>query len=290
MGHRRQFLAMVVPLACFAAWGVSRVGLARVQDDPGRGEQVAEARADLGPKTWTTAVEPKPLSPSVRKALDWLVEHQLPGGGWGEGDVSVPVRGPGQNDTANVADTCIASLALVRSGSTPREGPYRGEIFKGVDYVYNQVAQSDAESLAVTSVRGTRDQMKLGPNIDTYLASILLSEVKGRMPDEASEKAVDFALHKVIGKIERHQVQFGPAEGQGWAPVLGQAMSGKGINRHARPGCGSPMSCWPGRRTPHGRPTTVRAGRSPRTACGRRTRRRAGSWWRSGHDGRSRDG
>ena len=35
-------------------------------------------------------------------------------------------------DTPNVADTCIAVLALVRSGSTPREGLYRDAIVKGV--------------------------------------------------------------------------------------------------------------------------------------------------------------
>ncbi len=78
--------------------------------------------------------------------------------------------------------------------------------------------------------------MKLGPNIDTFLASMLLAEVKGRMPDETSEKAVDLALHKVIGKIERHQKQDGAFDGHGWAPVLAQAMSGKGINRARQAG------------------------------------------------------
>ena len=32
----------------------------------------------------------------------------------------------------NVADTCIAALALIRSGSTPREGPYKDAIAKAV--------------------------------------------------------------------------------------------------------------------------------------------------------------
>jgi hypothetical protein len=65
---------------------------------------------------------------------------------------------------------------------------------------------------------------------------MLLAEVKGRMADEASEKAVDLALHKVIGKIERHQKQDGAFDGHGWAPVLAQAMSGKGINRARQAG------------------------------------------------------
>jgi hypothetical protein len=85
-------------------------------------------------------------------------------------------------------------------------------------------------------VQGTRVQQKLGPNIDTFLASILLAEVKGRMPDEASETAADLALHKVLGKIERHQKQDGTFDGQGWAPILAQAMCGKGINRARQAG------------------------------------------------------
>jgi hypothetical protein len=244
MRHRRHFLALVVPVVCLAAWGISRVGLARVDDDPVRKEKATDARTEppvgRGAKTWTTAVEPKPLSANVKKGLDWLVEHELPGGGWGEGEESAQMRGGGERasfrDTPNVADTCIAVLALIRSGSTPREGPYRVAIEKGVGYVRSQVEQSDSESLAVTSVRGTRVQMKLGPNIDTFLASMLLAELKGRMPDEASEKAVDLALHKVIGKIERHQKQNGAFEGHGWAPILAQAMSGKGINRARQAG------------------------------------------------------
>ena len=139
-------------------------------------------------------------------------------------------------DVPNVADTCIAVLALIRSGSTPREGLYRDAIVKGVRYVRLQVEESDSQSIAVTGVRGTRVQQKLGPNIDTFLASIVLAEIKGRMPDEASEKAADLALHKVLGKIERHQKQDGSFDGQGWAPILAQAMCGKGINRAKQAG------------------------------------------------------
>ena len=40
----------------------------------------------------------------------------------------------------------------------------------------------------------------------------------------------------MIGKIERHQKQDGSFEGQGWAPVLAQAMCGKGINRARQAG------------------------------------------------------
>ena len=208
---------------------------------PGEKARVREGKTGpgvgAGSKTWTTAVEPKPLSQNANKGLAWLVEHQLPGGGWGQGEESAQMRGDGSlMDTPNVADTCIAVLALIRSGSTPREGLYRDAIMKGVRYVRLQVDESDSQSIAVTRVQGTRVQQKLGPNIDTFLASLLLAEVKGRLPDEASEKAADLALHKILGKIERHQKQDGAFDGQGWAPILAQAMCGKGINRARQAG------------------------------------------------------
>src|SRR5689334_19291342 len=142
MRRRLHFLVLIVPLACLVAWWGSRLDPARAADEPGRPQQTsdgkAESRGDRGSKTWTTAVEPKPLSRSVKKGLDWLVEHQLSSGGWGEGEESPHMRGSGRNeslrDTPNVADTCIATLALIRSGSTPLRGPHKDAIAKGVRY------------------------------------------------------------------------------------------------------------------------------------------------------------
>jgi len=139
-------------------------------------------------------------------------------------------NGISDDHVGQFADRFANSLFVVdnfRSGKN-------GGNFQG--YVRLQVEESDSQSIAVTRVQGTRVQQKLGPNIDTFLASMLLAEVKGRMPDVASEKATDFALHKVLGKIERHQKQDGTFDGQGWAPILAQAMCGKGINRARQAG------------------------------------------------------
>ncbi len=241
MKRQLRVLVLVASLAFLVPLGVSRIKPVRGADEPGRQDHNPDGKKPAGvgqgSKTWTTAIEPKPLGRNVKKGLDWLVEHQLPGGGWGQGEESAQMRGnESLRDTPNVADTCIAVLALIRSGSTPREGLYRDAIVKGVRYVQRQVDESDSQSIAVTRVQGTRVQQKLGPNIDTFLASIMLAEVKGRMPDDATEKAADLALHKVLGKIERHQKQDGKFDGQGWAPILAQAMCGKGINRARQAG------------------------------------------------------
>ena len=198
-----------------------------------------DAKAD--PRAWKTAIaEPKAVSPNGKKGLDWLIRHQREDGGWAQGEESEAMRGGGNpqgGDQSNVADTCIAALALIRSGSTPTEGPYKDAIARAVRFVEGKVEKSPSasESLSVTDVNGTRVQMKLGPNIDTFLASMLLSEAKGHMA-AADQKGVDAALQKVIAKIEAHQKADGSFEGGGWAPVLAQAMSGKGINRARQAG------------------------------------------------------
>jgi hypothetical protein len=193
------------------------------------------APPDGAPRTssWTTAVPPKPLSPSVNRGLAWLVEHQLPGGGWSQGEESPNMRG-GESfrDKPDVADTCIAALALVRAGNTPSEGPYKDALARAVRFVRGEIEASDAKSLSVTSIQGTRVQIKLGPNIDTFLASLLLAEVKGRMNGGPENAAVDVALNKVLDKIKQHQKADGSWDNQrGWAPILAESIGGKGLNR-----------------------------------------------------------
>jgi Prenyltransferase and squalene oxidase repeat len=215
-----RILAVAVPVLLFLlGWGLDR--------------ESAVATAEEAPPAWTTAVTPKPLGAPVKKGLAWLVEHQLSSGGWGQGEESAQMRGgEAFHDKADVADTCIAALALVRSGSTPREGPYKDAVARAVGFVRAQVESAAANSLSVTNIQGTRVQTKLGPNIDTFLASLLLAEVKGRMPDDPGNTVVDVALNKVLDKIKKHQKADGTWDNQhGWAPILAEAIGGKGLNR-----------------------------------------------------------
>ena len=189
-------------------------------------------------KCWVTAVQPKPLSQNVRRGLEWLVQHQHANGGWGQGEESQNM-GQGMAPLAakpNVADTCTATLALIRSGSTPSEGSYAQSIHRGLDFIFSQIEAADEESLSITSVNGTRVQGKLGPHIDTFMASIVLAEVKGHMPDEAGEKRLFAALDKVLNKIEINQKDDGTWGNQGWAPILAQSMAAKGLRRAGQAG------------------------------------------------------
>lgn len=205
---------------------------------------VAKPRTEVakpaeGPdKAWAPAVQPKPLTDNVKKGLKWLIDHQLPNGAWGQGEES-QAMGNGMEslkDKGNVADTCMGTLALIRSGSTPSSGPYAKAIKAGLDWVMGQIEKSDRDSLSVTSVQGTRVQSKIGPYVDTFMSSITLSEAKGKMGDAAANERLGAALEKVLHKVEKNQRDNGTWEGQAWAPVLSQALGAKGLNRAAQAG------------------------------------------------------
>ena len=179
---------------------------------------------------WVTAVDPKPLSENVRRGLTWLVGHQHDNGGWAQGEESRTMGG-NLSGKPNVGDSSSATLALIRSGSTPSDGPYADAIFKGLGYIMTKIEASDADSISITDVNRTRLQAKLGPNIDTFLASLALTEAVGHMPDQESENRLAAALNKVLHKIQKNQQPNGLWGGGGWAPALADAMAAKGLNR-----------------------------------------------------------
>jgi hypothetical protein len=187
---------------------------------------------------WASAVEPKPLSDNVKKGLSWLAKTQHQDGGWSQGEESAGMGNAmqGVKDKSNVADTCAAALALLRASNTPTKGEYAKNVKAAVEYVCAQIEESDEKSLWVTSIRNTRLQAKLGPYIDTFMASLLLAEVKGEMNGSDDEKRVEAALAKVLNKIEKNQKTDGTWDNQGWAPVLSQSMASKAINRAAQNG------------------------------------------------------
>ena len=144
--------------------------------------------------------------------------------------------GGGLSGKPNVGDSSSATLALIRSGSTPSDGPYAGAIFKGLGYIMTKIEASDTLSISITDVNGTRLQAKLGPNIDTFLASLVLTEAVGHMPDQDSENRLAAALNKVLHKIQENQQTNGLWGGGGWAPALADAMAAKGLNRARQAG------------------------------------------------------
>jgi len=206
----------------------------------GKADAKPAAKSEEETKTtkWAPAVKPKPLSGNVKRGLEWLVKTQLENGAWAQGEESRNMGSSQKHlkDIGNVADTCVATLALIRAGSTPSSGPHASNILNGLDFICSEVKKSDEKSLYITSIRGTRVQTKLGTYIDTFLAAMLLAEVRNQMPDDAWKERVFAALDKTMDKIEKNQKSNGTWDNRGWAPTLAQSMASKAINRVAQSG------------------------------------------------------
>ena len=105
---------------------------------------------------------PKPLSDAVNKGFTYLINQQHAGGGWCQGGgwrmgtQGGRVEGPNVEDPPDVANTCVAALALLRAGHTPRDGEYCTQFRRGLDFIVTSVERSDTESLYVTDLRGTQ--------------------------------------------------------------------------------------------------------------------------------------
>jgi prenyltransferase/squalene oxidase-like repeat protein len=218
-----------------------------------RADEVPSPAQTATPGTPTTSkteearkpVKPKELSDSVKKGLAYLISQQHETGGFGQGGgwrVNVEgqsgrVEGTDVKDPPDVGNTCIAALALIRAGNTPKDGQYAKQVAKAIDFIEQHVEAADKESLYVTPVRDTQLQSKIGKYVDTFLTALVLSELKGQMPDKKSEDRLFAALNKTIGKIESNQQADGTFVGNvGWASVLSQGICSKALNRASQKG------------------------------------------------------
>jgi hypothetical protein len=173
------------------------------------------------------------VSLAVRKGVEWLVSVQGADGGWGQdgGETSYVRAGENLETSGNdVANTAVATQALLRLGHTPTAGKYREAARRGVDFILRQIEASPPEGLAITSITGTQIQRKLGPYIDTFLTSMLLAEIDGEMGDAKSNQRVRLALEKCVRKIEQNQQHDGSWNiSGGWAPILGTSMASRSL-------------------------------------------------------------
>lgn len=173
-------------------------------------------------------VNPNASVVAVDRGAQWLASVQGADGGWGQdGGNAEFVRTTGRLESGgnDVANTAVAALALLRAGSE-----YRKNVERAVVFVLERVEASPTMGLAVTDIQGTQIQRKLGPYIDTFVSSMLLTEVDGRMSTRALNRRVRGALEKVVRKIGQNQKEDGSwnIEG-GWAPVLGTSMASRSL-------------------------------------------------------------
>ncbi len=237
--RRLSFLngAMRTGVLLIGSWTIANVIAAEPTDPatPKNNEVLAAKPGHDRPK-------PKPIADYTTKGLAYLVSQQQSNGGFGQGGgwrsaSQGRVEGTNVEDPADVGNTAIAALAMLRSGSTPKTGEYAKQLTKAIEFIAGKIEKVEADSPYVTDVLGTQLQSKIGQYVDTFVAALLLSEVKGKMPDAASEQRTAAALAKTMAKIEKHQKADGTFAGNaGWASVLSQALCSKAINRAAQNG------------------------------------------------------
>ena len=180
-------------------------------------------RATPIPKT-----APAPVSTAVDKGARWLASVQGADGGWGQDGGAASSARPGERLESNgndVANTAVAALALLQAGRQ-----YEPQVERALVFVLQRIEASPADGLAITDRQGTQIQRKLGPYIDTFLSSMLMSQIDGRASTPALNARVRRALQKTVAKIEKHQQSDGSWNiAGGWAPVLGTSMASRSL-------------------------------------------------------------
>lgn len=235
----------VCGLLAFATFTVPLLTARSYAESPRK--SIEKARA-LG-RTQTPEPEQKPAQRShedaLAKGLDWLLAQQHTDGGWGQGggwrqgsQGGGRVEGAQIVDPSDLGNTCVSVMAVMRALPTlPDATKAREAMARGVDFICAQVEKADADSLYVTSVRDTQLQVKIGSYVDTFLTGWALSELKGKLADDAADTRRAAALQKVVGKIERNQADDGSFAGnKGWAAVISQGLASKALNGAARSG------------------------------------------------------
>ena len=216
------FVSLVL-LGCAAIWAQN------AGNRVGNREKSASTQQKTGAAK--TSVPPDPtIAAAVAKGARWLASVQGADGGWGQdgGNASNVRQGVDLESKENdVANTAIAALALLRAGDK-----YKPNVERAVDFILRRVESSPAEGLSITNVsdnKQTQVQRKLGPYIDTFVASMLLAQVDGTFA-KAGNVRIRSGLEKCVAKIQRNQTKDGSWNtGGGWAPLLGTSLASRSL-------------------------------------------------------------
>ncbi|MFQ5572066.1 MAG: prenyltransferase/squalene oxidase repeat-containing protein [Rhodothermales bacterium] len=175
--------------------------------------------------------DPKPLPPFVEKGLAWLAEAQLENGGWGAGThTRQDIRDPHAVQT-DPATTAFSAMALIRSGSTLTDGPYKTNVRNALTYLLNLVETYPKESVKISDITGTQPQVKLGQHIDVSMAAQFFTQMLPHTEhDQALRDRVANALETCVTKLSRAQDADGSWNSRGgWAGVLQSAMANNAL-------------------------------------------------------------
>lgn len=148
-----------------------------------------------------------------------------------------PEAGNAAPDTEATADPEAGTEPSAEPLTDEEIDSWRKSVRRGARFICTHIEQADDESLAITDLRGTRLQQKIGAYVDTFLAALFLTEYRQTLSgsDEDYDRVSD-ALDKVMAKIQDHQQEDGSWAAGGWAGDLSLSVAGKAVNRAAQSG------------------------------------------------------
>lgn len=185
---------------------------------------------------------PKPLEPIATRGLAWLAKTQNSDGGWGQGggwrvniinkqSAGGRVEGANVPDPSDIGNTAIALQCFLRAGTKLDQGDYSAVASRAADFLLEEIAKGNNDTLFITAVRDTQLQSKIGLYVDTFLAAQILADLKDQLPDATAEKRRATLLDMVVAKIEKHQQNDGAFAGNsGWAATLSQGLCSRALN------------------------------------------------------------
>lgn len=191
-----------------------------------RVERPAERPVEAAIRTGGTASAD--ATKARERGVTWLKQHQKTDGGWSSGAHGTT----GAEAQSDVATTAFAVLALMRDANGT--DAHRDAVTKGTLFVVKAV-ETAPEGPRLNTPEGTQIQYKLGQLVDTHMASMMLGEVAGKL-DKETDRRVQNALDKVIGKVMAAQNADGSFDANGWAPVLSSSIASQGLTRAAELG------------------------------------------------------
>ncbi|NNF58632.1 MAG: hypothetical protein HKN04_10355 [Rhodothermaceae bacterium] len=177
----------------------------------------------------------KPFPRYLPQSLDWLAAAQFSNGGWGAGQHAQQGIDDPHAVQMDPATTAFAALALMRTGSTPDDGPYAENVARALAYLLDLVEESSEDGPRITTIDGTQPQAKLGRNIDAAMVAQFFAAILPAL-DGRLERRTEAALDKCLRKIQRGQTADGSWDDGGWAPVLQSAMANSALESAARAG------------------------------------------------------
>jgi hypothetical protein len=119
-------------------------------------------------------------------------------------------------------------MALLRDANG--EPAHRKAIERGVGFVVRVVESSPLEGPRLQGPEGTQPQYKLGRNVDTHFAALMLGDVSKNLALE-EPKGIDAAYDKVLTKVVSAQKADGSFDADGWAPVLSSSVAAQSLYR-----------------------------------------------------------